>query len=120
MTQADADSTPPSPAPEVELAALDSQVRTALMDVVDPEIGLDIVSLGLVRNVDMDDAGTLLIDMTMTTPYCPYAPMILQQSEQVCKAIPGIDQVRINLVWSPPWDPRVDASEEARLALGIW
>ena len=120
MTQPDANPTPPTEAAALETSELDRTVRAALIDVVDPEIGLDIVSLGLVRNVDMDDQGTLLIDMTMTTPYCPYAPMLLQQSEQVCKTIPGIDQVRINLVWSPPWDPRVDASEEARLALGIW
>src|SRR2546429_7012797 len=102
MTQPDTNPTDTNPTDTLEL---DRTVRAALIDVVDPEIGLDIVSLGLVRNVDMDDQGTLLIDMTMTTPYCPYAPMILQQSEQVCKAIPGIDQVRINLVWSPPWDP---------------
>jgi metal-sulfur cluster biosynthetic enzyme len=95
-------------------------IRAALGQVYDPEIGIDIVSLGLVYDVELDDAGLLNVDMTLTSPYCPLGSVIRGQAHAVCAPLPGVRDVRVNLVWSPPWDPRVMASEEARLELGIY
>ena len=95
-------------------------VMAALSEVYDPEIGIDIVSLGLVYGTHIDDSGLLTIDMTLTTPYCPLGPVIQTQAHAVCAPLPGVQDVYVNLVWSPPWDPRTMASEEARLELGIY
>ena len=100
--------------------ASEELVRAALSEVYDPEIGIDIVSLGLVYGSHFEDDGTLVIDMTLTTPYCPLGPVIQTQAHAVCSPLPGVSDVRVNLVWSPPWDPRTMASEEARLELGIY
>ena len=100
--------------------ASDELVRAALSEVYDPEIGIDIVSLGLVYDTRIDDDGLLTIDMTLTTPYCPLGPVIQTQAHAVCAPLPGVKDVHVNLVWSPPWDPRTMASEEARLELGIY
>ena len=103
-----------------EARASDELIRAALSEVYDPEIGIDIVSLGLVYGSHFDDDGTLVIDMTLTTPYCPLGPVINTQAHAVCAPLPGVKDVRVNLVWSPPWDPRTMASEEAKLELGIY
>ena len=96
------------------------QILDALSAVYDPEIGIDIINLGLVYDHDLDDAGLLTIDMTLTSPYCPFGSVIQTQADAVCRVLPGINDVRVNLVWSPPWDPRTMASEEAKLDLGIF
>jgi metal-sulfur cluster biosynthetic enzyme len=95
-------------------------IRAALGQVFDPEIGIDIVSLGLVYDVELDDAGLCSIDMTLTSPYCPLGSVIQAQAHAVCAPLPGVEEVRVNLVWSPPWDPRTMASDEAKLELGIY
>ncbi len=95
-------------------------VLAALSEVYDPEIGIDIVSLGLVYGSHIDDDGLLTINMTLTTPYCPMGSLIQGQAHAVCHGLPGVEDVRVELVWSPPWDPRTMASEEARLELGIY
>jgi metal-sulfur cluster biosynthetic enzyme len=95
-------------------------VLAALSEVYDPEIGIDIVSLGLVYGSHIDDDGLLTINMTLTTPYCPMGSLIQGQAHAVCHGLPGVKDVRVELVWSPPWDPRTMASEEARLELGIY
>jgi len=95
-------------------------IRAALGQVYDPEIGIDIVSLGLVYDVELDDAGLLNVDMTLTSPYCPLGSVIQAQAHAVCAPLPGVKDVRVSLVWSPPWDPRTMASDEAKLELGIY
>jgi metal-sulfur cluster biosynthetic enzyme len=105
---------------EGNVKASDELIRAALGQVYDPEIGIDIVSLGLVYDVELDDAGLLRIDMTLTSPYCPLGGVIQSQAHAVCAPLPGVKDVRVDLVWSPPWDPRVMASDEAKLELGIY
>ena len=100
--------------------ATSEQILDALSAVYDPEIGIDIINLGLVYDHNIDDAGLLTIDMTLTSPYCPFGSVIQTQADAVCRVLPGINDVRVNLVWSPPWDPRTMASEEAKLDLGIF
>lgn len=95
-------------------------VFEALREVYDPEIGLDIVSLGLVYGAHVDGDGELTIDMTLTSPYCPLGGVIETQAAAVCQPLPGVATVRVNFVWSPPWDPRTMASDEAKLELGIY
>ena len=95
-------------------------VLAALSEVFDPEIGIDIVSLGLVYGSHIDDKGLLTIEMTLTTPYCPMGSIIQGQAHAVCHGLPGVNDVHVELVWTPPWDPRTMASEEARLELGIY
>ena len=103
-----------------EARAGDDLIRAALSEVYDPEIGIDIVSLGLIYGTNIDDEGLLTIDMTLTTPYCPLGPVIETQAHAVCAPLPGVRDVKVNLVWSPPWDPRTMASDEAKLELGIY
>src|ERR1700760_529030 len=106
---------------ETQLPSEDD-VRSALKSVYDPEIGISIVDLGLVYGVQVDDdSKNVLIDMTLTTPACPLGPIIKTQAHAVItNRFPAINDVDINLVWTPRWDPRIMASEEAKAELGIW
>ncbi len=99
-------------------------VRSALKNVYDPEIGLDIVNLGLVYGVDVQDNGKVVqIDMTLTTPACPAGPQIIEQARrevlQLKDVYQNLDDVRINLVWTPFWNPSM-MSQEARDELGFF
>ena len=94
-------------------------VREALKAVVDPEIGLDIVNLGLIYGVDVDE-NNIKVEMTLTGPGCPIGPMLQSQVYGVAAGFPGARNVQVDLVWTPPWDPRTMASEEAKDILGIW
>ena len=91
-------------------------VRRALATVMDPELGLDIVSLGLVYRIECT-TDAVELDLTMTTPACPLAEHIREEAERaVARAFPDA-RVQANLVWSPPWDAR-RLSDDARAALG--
>ena len=102
----------------------EDMVRAALKNVVDPEIGLDVVNLGLVYRIDILDGGkTVDIDMTLTTPACPARPQILEQARREVMALKEVykelENVKINLVWTPFWNPSM-MSEEAREELGFF
>ena len=98
------------------------EILNALKAVYDPELGISIVDLGLVYGVRMDEeAGKVTVDMTLTTPACPLGPMIRTQAHAVLTSnFDAIREVDMNLVWTPRWDPRTMASEEAKAELGIW
>jgi metal-sulfur cluster biosynthetic enzyme len=100
----------------------EEEVRRVLKSVYDPEIGISIIDLGLVYGVQIDDdSKNVLIDMTLTTPACPLGPIIETQAKAVItNRFPAVNDVDINLVWTPRWDPRIMASEEAKAELGIW
>ncbi|MCY3887085.1 MAG: metal-sulfur cluster assembly factor [Chloroflexi bacterium] len=105
---------------EAGTPALD-EIRSVLKTVFDPEIGINIVDLGLVYDIKLEDAGkTAVIAYTLTTPACPVGPMLQAQMEQVVGTVEGIDTVKLDLVFSPPWDPREMASDEAKFELGIF
>ena len=102
----------------------EEMVRTALKNVYDPEIGLDIVNLGLIYNVDIEEQGKRVsVDMTLTTPACPAGPQILEQVRREIGALKDVyqdlDDININLVWSPFWNPSM-MTEEAREELGFF
>lgn len=94
-------------------------IREALKQVVDPEIGIDIVNLGLIYDVAVSD-NNIDVKMTLTGPGCPIGPMLQSQVYGIAASMPGARNVSVDLVWSPPWDPRTMASEEAKDILGIW
>lgn len=97
-------------------------VYTALEPVNDPELGIGIVPLGLVYDVEVqgDDRDRVLVTMTFTSPMCPVAPMIKQSVQDALDAIPGIKDARIEVTFTPPWDPRAMASDDVKVMLGIW
>ncbi len=95
----------------------EEDVIEVLKSVIDPEIGLDVINLGLVYEIKVND-DTVYIKMTMTTPGCPLASWILADAENKVKQLPEVKDVQIDLVWDPPWS--VDRiSEEARRLLGL-
>ncbi len=90
-----------SPGPSIDL----DLARQLLQSVVDPEIGLDIVTLGLVYGLEADGSGTLRVTHTLTTPGCPMEHVIGYGIETVGMAVPGVTAVERNLVFEPPWHP---------------
>ena len=82
----------------------EDQVRLALRKVKDPELNLNIIDLGLVYGIRVD-GDRVAIDMTLTSPACPAGPQIMNDAERVVKAMPGVGEVAVNLVWTPFWSP---------------
>ena len=93
------------------------QVYEALQDCYDPEIPVNIVDLGLVYDVDVED-DNVAVKMTLTTPGCGMGGMIASNAQSLIMEIPGVREANVDLVWDPPWDPS-RISEEARQKLGI-
>jgi metal-sulfur cluster biosynthetic enzyme len=93
-------------------------VRENLRTVTDPELGVSIVDLGLVYGIDIEDAN-VTVRMTLTSPACPVGAVIQGQAHQAVKKLPWVKDVKVQLVWSPRWDPRTMCSEEAKMQLGI-
>ena len=98
--------------------ALEEKVVEMLKTVFDPEIPVDIYSLGLIYKIDLTDEGNLTIDMTMTAPSCPMADFIVEDARLKLETIEGIKSVNINVVFVPEWN-RDMMSEEAKLELGF-
>ncbi|SRR6056297_1486813 len=96
----------------------EEQVMNALGNVYDMEIGFDVVSLGLIYNVDIDEENNVHVDMTLTTPMCPLAGMMVEDAKSKVSEVEGINEVDVELTFDPPWDPS-KASEEVRRLLGI-
>lgn len=98
-------------------------VREALKQVIDPELFINIIDLGLVYTVELtpaaDDKSDVKIEMTMTSPACPAGPQLISQSKSVLGAIPGVGNVELKLVLDPPWTPD-RMTEDARDQLGIF
>lgn len=95
-------------------------VIEALKEVLDPELLISIVDLGLVYGVDIDGR-SLRVRMTLTSPGCPIGPALQTEAQGVIqREWPDLEQVKVEFVWNPPWDPYKMASEEAKDLLGIW
>ncbi|HWR82368.1 MAG TPA: metal-sulfur cluster assembly factor [Candidatus Deferrimicrobium sp.] len=95
-------------------------VLAALRPVQDPEIGLGVVDLGLVYDVNIEPDGKVQVKMTLTTPACPYGEILIGQAHQAVAELDGVTEVEISLVWDPPWDPKEMCSDMAKDVLGIW
>lgn len=96
----------------------EEKIVEMLKTVFDPEIPVDIYSLGLVYRIDLSDTGDLTIDMTMTAPSCPMADFIVEDARLKLESIEGIKSVTINVVFEPEWTKEM-MSEEAKLELGF-
>jgi FeS assembly SUF system protein len=105
--------------PADEIARMTDEIVTALKTVYDPEIPADIYELGLIYKVDIEDDRGVAVDMTLTTPNCPSAAELPHMVENAVASVPGVREVKVNLVWDPPWDPS-RMSDEARLVLNMW
>lgn len=100
----------------------EDHVREALKQVIDPELFVNIIDLGLIYQVeitDNDGKASIKIDMTMTSPACPAGPQLIAQSKSVVGALPGVENVEVKLVMTPPWTPAM-MTEDARDQLGIF
>lgn len=97
---------------------LEEKVITMLRTVYDPEIPVDIYSLGLIYKIDIDDDGNLSVDMTLTAPNCPAADFLVEDARIKLESIEGIKNVDIRVVFKPEWNKDM-MSEEAKLDLGF-
>ena len=102
----------------VPVAQLRENVIAALRTIFDPEIPVNIYDLGLIYVLDVDEDGKVSIRMTLTAPACPVAETFPGTVESRLYSVPGISEVRVELVWDPPWT-RDKLSEEAKLRLGL-
>ena len=102
----------------LESDAIKDKIIAELQTVYDPEIPVDIYALGLIYDVSVDANGKAAIRMTLTTPMCPAAEMLPPEVETKARAVPGVTQVTLDLVWDPPWSPEM-MSEAAKLDLGM-
>jgi len=114
-TQAAAPGAPPSD----EIARMTDDIVNALKTVYDPEIPADIYELGLIYRIDISDDKTVAVDMTLTTPNCPSAQELPNMVENAVASVPGVREVKVEVVWDPPWDPS-RMSDEARVVLNMW
>lgn len=103
----------------VDPEALRAPVIAALRSVHDPEIPVNLYDLGLIYRLDIGRDGVVEIEMTLTAPACPVADQLPIQVREAVEQVEGVAEVRVDLVWDPPWDPS-RMSEDARLALDLW
>lgn len=101
-----------------ERLKIEEKVVAMLKIVYDPEIPVDIYSLGLIYKIDLDDECNLVIDMTMTAPNCPMADFIVDDARYKLESIDGVKSVTINVVFEPEWNKDM-MTEEAKLELGM-
>jgi metal-sulfur cluster biosynthetic enzyme len=94
------------------------EITEALRDVIDPELGLDFVELGLIYDVAVDDAGVVRVSYTLTSPGCPIGPQVSEQIEEFVGELDGVSDVQPTMTFSPPWTPE-RMSEDAKFALGF-
>jgi FeS assembly SUF system protein len=111
-------SEPKTPAAEFDYDAVSEDVIQALRSVYDPEIPLNIYDLGLIYRIEWTAPGMIEIDMTLTAPGCPVAGEMTKGVQVAVSAIDSIQNVKVNLVFDPPWD-QSRMSEEAQLELGL-
>ena len=107
--------------PEGEAVGLPSEdaLIAATASVYDPEIPVNIYELGLIYTIDIDDAGKVKVEMTLTAPACPSAQELPEQVQNAIMAVPGVSACEVEVVWDPPWEPS-RMTEEARLSLNMF
>jgi len=96
---------------------VEDKIREVLKDVIDPELGVSIVDLGLIYDVRFED-GEAEVDMTLTSPGCPMAPIIDKQIKEAIKKVKEVKKLRLELVWDPPWSKEL-MSEELKAGFGF-
>jgi len=99
--------------------ASESEVMISLSSVEDPELKLKVTDLGLIYSINIESAH-VEVDMTLTSPGCPVAPELMAAVHRAALETEGIESAHVNLTFSPPWDPRIHASEDAKFEMGIF
>jgi metal-sulfur cluster biosynthetic enzyme len=100
------------------LKVSEKEVYEALEEVIDPELGLDFVSLGLVYDVEIEPNSEVYVTFTLTTPACPIGPQVSEQMKEFVGDIDGVNAVYPKMVFGPPWSPEM-MTEDAKFALGF-
>jgi len=116
---ADTAATAEEQAPAIKPDQLHDHVIDALREVYDPELPVNIYDLGLIYTCDVDEQGRVVVEMTLTAPGCPVAQTFPYAVECAVRAVPGVSQAHVELVWEPPWTQE-RMSETARLQLGFF
>ena len=93
-------------------------VFEAIKEIIDPEVGINIVDMGLIYGVDIEDE-TVNITMTLTSPGCPAGGQLINGTQHVTQQLENVEEVNINVVWTPRWTPEM-MTEEAKDELGIF
>jgi metal-sulfur cluster biosynthetic enzyme len=101
---------------EINLA---DKVRSNLRRVIDPEIGINIVDLGLVYDIDVNEENDVQVIMTLTAPNCPFGEMIMMETEFAVRSLKEANLIKITLTFDPPWNPDIHVSDEAKYQMGI-
>lgn len=102
----------------IDKGYLEQKIISVLETVYDPEIPVNIYELGMIYNIKIDDNANADITMTLTSPNCPVAESLPGEVRQKIKSIEGLNEVKLNLVWEPPWNKDM-MSDEAKLNLGF-
>jgi|TARA_B110000881_G_C18304862_1_gene378913 metal-sulfur cluster biosynthetic enzyme len=97
----------------------ESEVRQSLVEVTDPEMKISVIDLGLIYGISINNDHAE-IDMTLTSPGCPVAPELMAAVHRAALNTEGIESAHVNLTFSPLWDPRIHATEDGKLDLGIF
>ncbi len=105
--------------PMLDQESADGDLIEALKQVIDPELMINIVDLGLIYNVEQQDDGKVAVDMTLTSPACPAGPQIIQQSKMALERLDAVTEAEITLTMTPPWTPE-RMTDDARDQLGIF
>ena len=109
----------PAPAAPAAAEEIRQRVIEVAQTVFDPEIPVNIYDLGLIYSVEVDAGGVVVIKMTLTSPSCPSAEMLPPLVESRARSVPGVTDVRLDLVWDPPWNPSM-MSEVAKIQLNMF
>lgn len=102
-------------------AVSERSVWEALATVTDPELPVSLVDMGMIYHVDVSEPGTVVVDLTFTSIGCPGMEMILEDVERAVVALPGVERIRIEIVWSPPWTKArlTDTGRKLLMAAGL-
>lgn len=92
----------------------------AIKPVQDPDLGMSLVDMGLIYDVAIDKDNNINIKMTLSSPACPIGPQLMTDVDMAVRTLDGVNQVNVELVWDPPWDPETMAVDSVKDALGIW
>ncbi len=96
------------------------KVIEAIRPVEDPDLSMSLVDMGLIYEVEIDADNNVNIQMTLSSPSCPIGPQLMTDVDMEVRILEGVNQVNVELVWDPPWDPETMATDSVKDALGIW
>lgn len=94
-------------------------LKDQFREIYDPELGISIVDLGLIRHIEVQADGNMEIDMTLTSPACPIGPELIQKVKDTGNKMAGIHNVNVHMTFSPPWNPDLDPTNDGKFQLSM-